>query len=139
MDDVEPNHQDRHIDSALQRHRDGNVDIERVVRLELDLLLPAVRADPALLEAVLHADFIEHGSSGRIWTRQAIIDELPLEGATTPRTTALDVDAQHLTEDTILVTYRTTSAIRNAVRSSVWLRLPDGDWQIRFHQGTPVS
>lgn len=111
-------------------------DLERVLQLEVELLDPAVRADARRLEKMLHPHFVEHGASGRIWTRQAIIDELPLEGADTPRTTATDLVGAWIDANTILVTYRTASTLKCAVRSSIWSCDDAGQWQIRFHQGT---
>ena len=114
-------------------------ELSHVAALELQLLDPAVRSDAARLSELLHPEFIEHGASGRVWTRQEIIDELPREDATTPSTTASDLVAQHLTNDVILVTFTTASTIKRAVRSSIWLQSTDGDWRIRFHQGTPTD
>lgn len=120
------------------RARARSDELDRVGTLETDLLDPVVRADPARLAEVLHPDFVEHGASGRIWTRRNIIDELPREDGTTPPTTASDLVAEHLTDDVILVTYRTTSTLKTAIRSSLWLKAASGTWQIRFHQGTPI-
>jgi ribonuclease HI len=124
--------------SDIDQNAGTGTEIDRVARLEVELLDPAVRADAKRLDELLHPDFVEHGASGRTWTRQSIIDELPLEDGTTPRTTASDIEAQHLTDDVILVTYRTTSTLNTAVRSSLWLRSATGLWHIRFHQGTPL-
>lgn len=118
--------------------QDSVTERRQVAQLEVDLLDPMVRADAQRLDELLHPDFVEHGASGRIWTRQAIINELPLEDETSPRTTASDVVAAHLTEDVMLVTCRTASTFKTAVRSSLWLRSAAGVWQIRFHQGTSV-
>lgn len=109
------------------------------MRLEVSLLDPAVRASAQRLDAILHRDFTEHGASGRLWTRQAILDELPLEPSSTPRTTASDLRAVRIANDAILVTYLTTSSTKVALRSSVWLLHATGTWQIRFHQGTALG
>jgi ribonuclease HI len=47
---------------------------------------------------------------------------------------AVDFTAPSLDEDVVLLTYRITGS-RPTLRSSVWLRTPDG-WQMRFNQGT---
>ena len=127
---------DRDFSNAHARARAA--ELSHVGTLETDLLDPVVRANPARLAVLLHPDFVEHGASGRIWTRREIIDELPLEDNTTPPTTASDLVAQHLTGDAILVTYRTRSTLKTAIRSSLWLKAAGGTWQIRFHQGTPI-
>ena len=44
--------------------------------LERELLSPTVRADSSRVAAILHPDFEEIGSSGRLWSRDAIVNEL---------------------------------------------------------------
>jgi hypothetical protein len=114
-------------------------DIAHVLELEAALLDPAVREDVVQLDALLHPDFVELGASGRIWTRQAILDALPLEGDVAPRATASGLVGHFIDNATILVTYQTTSTTKTAVRSSVWVRSNGGNWHIRFHQGTPLD
>ncbi|HEX2903521.1 MAG TPA: DUF4440 domain-containing protein [Jatrophihabitans sp.] len=107
-------------------------DIE-VIRLEQDLLRPPRRGDQAFLDRVLHPDFEEFGSSGRHWGRSELIRTL-LAAPDLPEPQAHDFRAAPIGADAMLLTYRTSSALR----SSVWLRTPAG-WQLRFHQGTPLS
>jgi hypothetical protein len=38
-----------------------------------------------------------------------------------------------------LLTYTLRQPDRLTRRSTIWRRTEDGDWQIVFHQGTPVS
>jgi hypothetical protein len=91
------------------------------------------------MESVLAEDFIEFGSSGRVWSREEILDmpahdlraTLPLSGlAITP----IRIDA-------VLLTY-TSEVIRDRVyrsnRSSIWVRVGPS-WRLRFHQGTPAA
>jgi len=47
-------------------------DLADVVQLELRLLEPAVRNDPATARALPYADFREHGASRRVWDRESI-------------------------------------------------------------------
>lgn len=98
---------------------------------ERHLLDPAVRADRAALEELLHADFIEIGSSGRLWTREAMIEALLADPDVTGEPEDMTVD--ELAYGNALVTY-TLNGVR---RSSIWIR-DAGRWQVRFHQGTPV-
>ncbi|EMY35195.1 RNase H [Arthrobacter crystallopoietes BAB-32] len=105
-----------------------------VLRLEKELLDPATRADFGRLGVLLHPDFVEIGQSGRMWTRDAMINSLQED----PETEAsLELfAAERLGEDSILLTYRTSTRTGSALRSSLWLR--DGEqWRVRFHQGTP--
>jgi L-amino acid N-acyltransferase YncA len=108
-------------------------------RLEEALWRPESRFNRAFMESVLAEDFIEFGSSGRVWSREEILDmpahdlraTLPLSGlAITP----IRIDA-------VLLTY-TSEVIRDRVyrsnRSSIWVRVGPS-WRLRFHQGTPAA
>lgn len=106
---------------------------------EQALLDPAVRRDRARVAELLADDFLEFGSSGRIWTREAILDLLVTENYDPPAMEEFQCDL--IGEDVALVTYKTVradaaSGLRAEVlRSSIWIR-EAGDWRVRFHQGT---
>ena len=99
---------------------------------ERHLLDPAVRADRAGLERLLHPDFAEVGRSGRWWTRADMIEALLDDPDVTGEPQDLGVD--ELAYGVALVTY----TLDGTRRSSIWIR-EDGRWQMRFHQGTTVS
>ena len=108
--------------------------------LEEQLLQPAVRKDATRLDALLAEGFIEFGSSGRVFDKQAIIDSLRSES--TIRLSLTDFKAQLLAPGVVLTTYRAARYGElgeqpiHSLRSSVW-RLIDGRWRMVFHQGTP--
>ena len=105
------------------------------VRGERDLMTPAVRADPASVAALLHEDVAEVGSSGQIWRRDALIRGLaadPGEEVVEP----IDLDCAMPAPGCVLLTYRTRTAARTTLRSSLWVLDTDGQWRLRFHQGT---
>lgn len=109
-------------------------DTEIVARLGRELLDPKVRADPARTAALLHPDFEEIGRSGRIWGRDAAIEE-PRGAASSPTVSeVLEVDL--VNADTVLLMARTTDAGRATLLGSVWVR-HDGRWRLRFQQATP--
>ena len=101
---------------------------------ELDLLRPDVRRDPVRVRALLHPDFLEFGSSGRIWDRDSV-PEATADGAV--RMEIDQLHARRLGPDAVLLTYRTTTPGRSSLRSSTWIRADDGEWLMLFHQGTP--
>ncbi|MEX0865453.1 MAG: DUF4440 domain-containing protein [Acidimicrobiia bacterium] len=103
---------------------------------EMELLDPAVRADPVRVGNLLRGAFIEFGSSGRIYERGVLIEML--SGEVHAGVVIRDFSVRELAEETALVTYRSVgqSGIE-ARRSSVWVRT-DGDWQLVFHQGTRI-
>lgn len=108
-------------------------------RLELLLMDPAVRRDRERVGKLLAEDFLEFGSSGRVWTREMTLEQLPTETYSPPMVDSLA--CRMLGEDVALVTYRAvrtneaTGERTVTLRSSVWKRM-SGDWKMRFHQGT---
>ncbi|HEX6148092.1 MAG TPA: DUF4440 domain-containing protein [Acidimicrobiia bacterium] len=110
---------------------------DELLALEQRLLDPAVRGSPAAVIPLLHADFIEFGSSGRVYTKDAIVQMMVQE---TPGVVKIrDFDVREVSDDVALVTYRTIGQEgRETRRSSIWLLRTSG-WQIVFHQGTRVQ
>jgi|SRR5271165_555568 len=108
--------------------------------LEESLLDSAVRRDGDRLRELLAEDFLEFGSSGRVWTRRSIIDLLATEMNFFPPSIE-DFQCSFLAENVALVTYRTVRTDPKSgeqlvsLRSSIWTRR-DGEWRMRFHQGT---
>jgi len=107
-----------------------------VEALERELLRPDVRSDIGRTGQLLHPDFTEIGTAGRLWTRDAMMMSLE-ESPGGP--VDLDVlSADRIGTDTVLLTYRSYSRAGSALRSSLWVL--DGDqWRLRFHQGTPEA
>lgn len=121
----------------------ADISIEIHLRtLEEELLQPDVRKNTTRLNALLADEFIEFGSSGRVFNKQEIIDSLT---SGSPLHLSLnDFKALLLGPGVVLTTYR---AVRygssgeqpiHSLRSSVW-RMIDGRWQMVFHQGTPLG
>src|SRR6516225_7501521 len=75
-------------------------------RLEQSLLDSAVRRDAERLRQLLSDDFLEFGSSGRVWTRKSIIDMLATESNFFPPAIE-EFECTFLSEKVVLVTYRT--------------------------------
>ncbi|WFR84693.1 ribonuclease HI family protein [Arthrobacter sp. Y-9] len=138
--------------------------VATVTALEKRLLEPSVRADLGEVARILHPDFEEIGSSGRTWSRDEMLLALADEDHEPIDITPLS--AYRLTESTILLQYRTRSAGRTVLRSSLWIltepaasrgtgspgtggrgaagqnagpqdAASQSTWRLRFHQGTP--
>lgn len=106
-------------------------------RLELSLLDDAVRNRPDEVSALLADDFVEFGSSGRIFDKQQIIDAI--RGDTGARRSVTDFRARALSDDVALLTYRVSGdGGRSSLRCSIWRR-SGGSWRMLFHQGTPTA
>lgn len=120
---------------------------DALVALEVELHRGATRADRARMEALLHPQFLEFGRSGTLWTREATLDEFAAPGAAAkaPAIHAHDFVLHPLADSLALLSYRSAHVARDGthhrrtLRSSVWQRNAAGDWQLRFHQGTPAD
>ena len=123
-------------------HSTGGTVESELRQLETDLLQPEVRHNPETLSSRLADEFCEFGSSGRVYTKQEIIDALQTESP--ERFSVTDLTITVLAEGVALVRYRTarhaTSDQRDSasLRSSVWIRRANR-WQMVFHQGTKLA
>lgn len=111
-----------------------DVDSAEVVRRKIHLLTPDVRRGRQEVERLLHPQFFEFGASGTTWEREAIAAAL-LQTTPGDAVEAHNLRPLGLSPDVILLTYRTEHDGSSALRSSVWVR-DDGEWRLRFHQGT---
>jgi hypothetical protein len=113
--------------------------------LEEQLLRPDVRSSAEKVARLLADDFVEIGSSGRVFDKQKIIEALRDEAAEgrSPPQKADELTVRFIAENVALVTYRIvrrtsiTGEEIQTLRSSIW-KLIDGRWQMMFHQGTPA-
>ncbi|MET9595875.1 nuclear transport factor 2 family protein [Streptomyces sp. NPDC006516] len=104
---------------------------------ELRLLDPVVRSSADVLAALLHPDFREIGTSGRLWERRTIIAALTAPDAPPPGPlTASRMRGDQLASDLVHLTFDTESRGLRSHRSSLW-RLTGSGWRLYFHQATP--
>jgi hypothetical protein len=96
-------------------------------RLEEALLVPEVRKSAAQIAALLADDFVEIGSSGRIYDKDQIIGQLQQESGEESLRTVSDFAARELADGLILVTYRIIES--RTVRSSIWKRT-NSEWRM---------
>ena len=110
--------------------------LTEVVRRELQLLDPSLRASGNSVAELLHPDFVEYGASGRIWNAAAITSALQAD----PRVSgeAVDFVPVALSANVVLLTYRIVGT-PGSLRSSVWVKDLQHSWRIRFHQGTLLT
>ncbi|MFD6420730.1 DUF4440 domain-containing protein [Streptomyces sp. NPDC060198] len=113
--------------------------VAEVIENELRLLDPEVRRSAPLLATMLHPEFREIGTSGRLWDRDMIVAELTAEATTRPGPlTASRMAGVELCPGLVHLTFDTEHKGRRAHRSSLW-RQGDGGWLLYFHQATPFS
>ena len=115
---------------------------DHLKQLEEHLLDPAVRHNSELVASLLADDFIEFGSSGRVFDKASVLEDLKNEP---PHLASLlsDFSTREIAPNVILATYKATrrnlngEIIGQSWRSSIWTHV-NGQWQITFHQGTPI-
>ncbi|MDP9987694.1 ribonuclease HI [Arthrobacter oryzae] len=128
---------DEALEVAEATQRAGSIPPEALVEeLERELLGPLVRGDIGRTAVLLHPDFMEIGSSGRVWTRDAMM--MALEEDPGERTDIEILGADRIGTSAVLLTYRSFARSGTTLRSSLWV-LDSGRWRLRFHQGTPEA
>jgi hypothetical protein len=106
--------------------------------LEESLLRPDVRKSKELV-ALLADDFIEFGTSGRVYTKQDLVALLQAETPSTQTTSNFKV--QLLAPSVALLTYvirHEASPPSYTLRCSIWQYL-GARWLMVFHQSTRTS
>ncbi len=117
-------------------------DADEIRRLEEHLLDPRIRRSRGAIDALLADDFVEFGSSGRVFDREAIVAALADESDVA--FTVHDFRTTRVAVNAWLATYRATARVaatgevRHSLRSSLWVRRTER-WQMVFHQGTPTA
>jgi hypothetical protein len=112
---------------------------ELLLKLEQRLMDPVFCKDRAQVSALLAEGFREFGSSGRVWSRDQILN--PSE-TRQPAPLVEDFAVNTIVPELVQVTYRTLKTMpggkpQAALRSSLWIRRGDR-WQMLFHQGTRI-
>ena len=111
--------------------------------LEVELHHPGVPCEVARLERLLHKDFSEVGRSGRTYDRVTVLRFLG-EQKVSPPVVSDGFSVYEPAPGVALLTYRSAhrhpsgELEHHTLRSSLWLQV-DGQWQLRYHQGTPAA
>jgi hypothetical protein len=99
---------------------------------------PQFAATPADFARLMSSTYWEVGASGRIYTRDFILESLTAEppvDAAAAGWHIIDPQCLTLSPDTHLVTYTLHQGQRRSRRATLWQSTPEG-WQILYHQGT---
>ena len=113
---------------------------KEIKKLEELLLNPDIRKSVSDLSGILAEDFVEFGSSGRVFTKKEIIKSLQEES--NPKLSLTNFKLKELGGAYFLATYK---GIREengekfySLRSSIWLKKNERYVMI-FHQGTKIK
>jgi len=104
---------------------------DEIRELEEQLATPSTRSATDALDRLVSDQFVEFGSSGRVYTKPDVIALMLADPSATVSVTDFRVLA--VAPDVALATYRTGGSLR----SSLWRREGEA-WRIVFHQGTPI-
>ena len=117
--------------------------LSKMIReLEERLLQPEIRRSPEQVDAMLATEFLEIGSSGKMYDKRQIVDALEVEEDV--QFSLEDFQLHVLAPEVALAIYCTRKSeepqgkVDRALRSSIW-KYADGRWQMVFHQGTPME
>lgn len=120
----------------------GDDDGAGVVALERSLVDPGVRANPALLEELLHEDLEYVGADGAVSTRAELLARLATSTGPAPEHVG-PVRAHAIAPGVQVVRAEETVDGRPTAHTSMWVFEPagpgDGRWRMRFHQVTPIA
>jgi len=109
---------------------------QQLQNLEERLARHEVRSREELGE-LLAEEFLEHGASGRAYSRVEVLETYELEHAI--EVELFDFSVTSFGPDAALATYFSREADgRRARRASVWVK-EGGRWRMLFHQGSVAS
>lgn len=112
--------------------------------LETSLLKPEIRSSTEDLDLLLADDFMEFGSSGKVYDKKMILDRLPKDTEISPiQFIVSDFQIKELSENVVLATFKTNKISTDnssviSLRASIWKKI-NGNWQMVYHQGTPMK
>lgn len=108
---------------------------DKIRELEIELANSDTRRNTDRLNELIDDSFEEFGSSGRSFRKQDILEILPNEKQVQIEFSEFEFES--LSENCVLVKYKSTSNNIVALRSSIW-RNNNGKWQVLHHQATKV-
>ena len=115
---------------------------KKIYDLELSLLNPEIRSSTEKLEKLLADDFMEFGSSGLVYFKPDALQNLTTSTNKVVFVVS-DFKTKELSENFVLTTFKTERTVNDtdvvvSLRSSIWKKTND-NWQMFFHQGTPIN
>ncbi len=118
--------------------------MEELRKLEIELHQFETRSNHIRIDQLIHDSFIEVGYSGKFYSKDEILSSLLSEDRPIYSVWTQDYQFVELSKDIVQVMYKEArmdvqgKLSRHAARTSIWQK-ESGNWQIRFHQATPVS
>lgn len=108
----------------------------KIESFERELVDPKIRKDASRIGKLLSDEFLEFGSSGKVYRKRDVLDNT--KNSDLARYQLSDFTFKMLGKRHILVTYRSKNSYKEiARRSSIWVN-EGGLWQMLHHQATLV-
>ncbi|MBW8793602.1 MAG: nuclear transport factor 2 family protein [Streptomyces sp.] len=121
---------------------DERAQVAAAIAGELRLMDPAVRASRELAAELLDPEFVEVGASGRRFTYEQLLAELPDKpgaSADGPRYEPSGLTGVVLAPGLVQVTFEARLGDRRSRHSSLWRRHDEqGAWRMYYHHATAV-
>ncbi len=116
---------------------------DTLLPLEEQVYSPGSRHSAELLDSLFADEFLEFGSSGKVFDKKSVIEALVGETPSPGRFEINDFRVTRLAEGVYLATYRLDrldeeGALKGRSLRSTIYKLIAGRWQQAFHQGTIV-
>jgi len=113
---------------------------DTLYNLELSLLQKEVRQSSEKLDRLVAEGFIEITSSGAVFDKKHIIEELPKMDV--PVFSINSFEVKELSPELAMTIFEISKNLNgvstNSIRSSIWKKI-DKEWQMIFHQGTLIK
>ncbi|MFI8074123.1 DUF4440 domain-containing protein [Streptomyces sp. NPDC086033] len=117
-------------------------DVNHAIAGELQLMDPNVRASRELAGQLLDPEFVEVGASGRRWTYEVMLAELPDHPGSSleaPRFKPSEISGMLLAPGLVHLTFETMLGERRTRHSSIWRKREGATgWRMYYHQATCV-
>ncbi|MDR3082331.1 MAG: nuclear transport factor 2 family protein [Streptomyces sp.] len=117
-------------------------EVNQAIAGELQLMDPHVRSSRERAGQLLDPEFVEVGASGRRWTYEAMLAELPDHpgsSADAPRYEPSDISGVLLAPGLVHLTFEATLGERRTRHSSIWRKAEGSEgWRMYYHQATRV-
>lgn len=113
----------------------AGAELSLVLQLERELQTRGCRRDRARLLELLAPDFMEVGTSGRVWDLDGTLKLLDSQANDGDEIEVTELTGRMLADGFILVHWASACQGRRARRTSLWRRDEDG-WRQVHHQGT---
>jgi hypothetical protein len=107
------------------------------LNLEMLLLSREVRASQDIFSKLLDDEFLEYGSSGKIYNKEIILERLP--NSEFSQTDISEFSVFEISENFVQTRFLSKEENRISLRTSLWKKYSHDDWKMVFHQGTLVS